>query len=110
MTSEEAEFSGQEIMRQLEQRRADQRKDWNRNVFGVRTNDDLASLKSCSSTRSKGILKKKTERSNSSDSLIKKKVKFQRRKRRQRHQMIRIIKYGWCIQEVTIKIMIKIIQ
>ena len=30
MTSEEAEFSGQEIMRQLEQRRADQRKDWNR--------------------------------------------------------------------------------
>ena len=44
MTSEEAEFSGQEIMRQLEQRRADQRKDWNRNVFGVRTNDDLASL------------------------------------------------------------------
>ena len=44
MTSEEAEFSGQEIMRQLEQRRADQRKNWNRNVFGVRTNDDLASL------------------------------------------------------------------
>ena len=44
MTSEEAEFSGQEIMRQLEQRRADQRKDWNRNVCGVRTNDDLASL------------------------------------------------------------------
>ena len=43
MTTEEAEFSGQEIMRQLEQRRADQRKDWNRNVFGVRTNDDLAS-------------------------------------------------------------------
>ena len=42
MTSEEAEFSGQEIMRQLEQRRADQRKDWNRNVFRVRTNDDLA--------------------------------------------------------------------
>ena len=42
MTSEEAEFSGQEIMRQLEQRRADQRKDWNRNVFGVRTNDDLS--------------------------------------------------------------------
>ena len=44
MTTEEAEFSGQEIMRQLEQRRADQRKNWNRNVFGVRTNDDLASL------------------------------------------------------------------
>lgn len=44
MTSDEAEFSGQEIMRQLEQRRAEQRKDWNRNVFGVRTNDDLASL------------------------------------------------------------------
>ena len=42
MTSEEAEFSGQEIMRQLEQRRADQRKDWNRNVLSVRTNDELA--------------------------------------------------------------------
>ena len=43
MTSEEAEFSGQQVMKQLEQRRAERKKDWNRNVFGVRTNDDLAS-------------------------------------------------------------------
>ena len=44
MTTEEAEFSGQQVMKQLEQRRAERKKDWNRNVFGVRTNDDLASL------------------------------------------------------------------
>ena len=44
MTSEEAEFSGQQVMKQLEERRAERKKDWNRNVFGVRTNDDLASL------------------------------------------------------------------
>ena len=44
MTSEEAEFSGQQVMKQLEQRRTERKKDWNRNVFGVRTNDDLASL------------------------------------------------------------------
>ena len=43
MTSEEAEFSGQQVMKQLEQRRTELKKDWNRNVFGVRTNDDLAS-------------------------------------------------------------------
>ena len=43
MTSDEAEFSGQQVMKQLEQRRAERKKDWNRNVFGVRTNDDLAS-------------------------------------------------------------------
>ena len=43
MTTEEAEFSGHLIMKQLEQRRAERKKDWNRNVFGVRTNDDLAS-------------------------------------------------------------------
>ena len=43
MTSEEAEFSGQQVMKQLEQRRSARKKDWNRNVFGVRTNDDLAS-------------------------------------------------------------------
>ena len=42
MTSEEAEFSGQQVMKQLEQRRSERKKDWNRNVFGVRTNDDLA--------------------------------------------------------------------
>ena len=44
MTSEEAEFSGQQVMKQLEQRRSERKKDWNRNVFWVRTNDDLASL------------------------------------------------------------------
>ena len=44
MTSEEAEFSGQQVMKQLEERRSERKKDWNRNVFGVRTNDDLASL------------------------------------------------------------------
>ena len=43
MTSEEAEFSGQQVMKQLEERRTKRKKDWNRNVFGVRTNDDLAS-------------------------------------------------------------------
>ena len=43
MTTEEAEFSGQQVMKQLAQRRAERKKDWNRNVFGVRTNDDLAS-------------------------------------------------------------------
>ena len=42
MTTEEAEFSGQQVMKQLEHRRAERKKDWNRNVFGVRTNDDLA--------------------------------------------------------------------
>ena len=42
MTSEEAEFSGQQVMKQLEERRTERKKDWNRNVFGVRTNDDLA--------------------------------------------------------------------
>ena len=44
MTTEEAEFSGQQVMKQLEERRSERKKDWNRNVFGVRTNDDLASL------------------------------------------------------------------
>ena len=43
MTSEEAEFSGQQVMKQLEERRTERKKDWNRNVFGVSTNDDLAS-------------------------------------------------------------------
>ena len=44
MTTEEAEFSGQQVMKQIEQRRSERNKDLNRNVFGVRTNDDLASL------------------------------------------------------------------
>ena len=43
MTTEEAEISGLAIMQQLEQRRAERKKDWNRNVFSVRTNDAIAS-------------------------------------------------------------------
>ena len=30
MTSEEAEFSGQQVMKQLEERRTERKKDWNR--------------------------------------------------------------------------------
>ena len=43
MTTEEAEFSGSEIMRQLLERKEERKKDWNRNVFSLRTNDALAS-------------------------------------------------------------------
>ena len=42
MTTEEAEFSGTEIMKQLLQRKEDRKKDWNRNVFSLRTNDDFS--------------------------------------------------------------------
>ena len=42
MTTEEADFSGQAIMKQLEERRAAQKKNLNRNVLGVRTTDELA--------------------------------------------------------------------
>tara|TARA_R100000329_G_scaffold46589_1_gene43589 strand:+ start:294 stop:509 length:216 start_codon:yes stop_codon:yes gene_type:complete len=42
MTTEEAEFSGQAIMKQLEERRAAQRKSLNKNVLGVRTSNNLA--------------------------------------------------------------------
>tara|TARA_R100001082_G_C4247230_1_gene109934 strand:- start:215 stop:427 length:213 start_codon:yes stop_codon:yes gene_type:complete len=41
MTTEEAEFSGQAIMKQLEERRAAQKKSQG-NVLGVRTSDELA--------------------------------------------------------------------
>ena len=41
MTTEEAEFSGQAIMQQLEERRAAQKKSQG-NVLGVRTSDELA--------------------------------------------------------------------
>ena len=44
MTTEEADFSGQAIMKQLEERRAAQKKNLNRNVLGVRTSDSLAAL------------------------------------------------------------------
>ena len=43
MTTEEAEFSGQAIMQQLEERRAAQKKSQG-NVLVVRTSDSLASL------------------------------------------------------------------
>ena len=43
MTTEEAEFSGQAIMQQLEERRAAQKKSQG-NVLGVRTSDSLAAL------------------------------------------------------------------
>ena len=42
MTTEEAEFSGTEIMRQLLERKEERKKDWNRNVFSLRTSDDLS--------------------------------------------------------------------
>ena len=44
MTLEEAEFSGKAIIQQLEERKASQKKNTNKNVFGVRTSNDLASL------------------------------------------------------------------
>ena len=43
MTTEEAEFSGQAIMQQLEERSAAQKKSQG-NVLGVRTSDSLAAL------------------------------------------------------------------
>ena len=43
MTTEEAEFSGQAIMQQLEERRAAQKKSQG-NVLWVRTSDSLAAL------------------------------------------------------------------
>jgi len=42
MTTEEAEFSGIEIMRQLLERKEERKKDWNRNVFSLRTSDDFS--------------------------------------------------------------------
>ena len=42
MTTEEAEFSGTEIMKQLLERKEERKKDWNRNVFSLRTSDDLS--------------------------------------------------------------------
>ena len=42
MTTEEAEFSGTEIMRQLLERKEERKKDWNRNVFSLRTSDNLS--------------------------------------------------------------------
>ena len=42
MTSDEAEFAGQQVRNQLQERKLDRHKDYNRNIFTVRTDDALA--------------------------------------------------------------------
>ena len=42
MTLEEAEFAGQQVRNQLQERKLDRHKDYNRNIFTVRTDDELA--------------------------------------------------------------------
>ena len=42
MTSDEAEFAGQLVRKQLQERKLDRHKDYNRNIFTVRTDDELA--------------------------------------------------------------------
>jgi len=42
MTSDEAEFAGQQVRDQLQERKLDRHKDYNRNIFTVRTDDELA--------------------------------------------------------------------
>ena len=42
MTSDEAEFAGQQVRSQLQERKLDRHKDYNRNIFTVRTDDELA--------------------------------------------------------------------
>ena len=42
MTSDEAEFAGQQVRDQLQERRLDRHKDYNRNIFTVRTDNALA--------------------------------------------------------------------
>ena len=37
-------MSGAEFLKQLEKKREASKKDWNRNVFAVRTNDDISSM------------------------------------------------------------------
>ena len=39
-----SEMSGAEFLKQLEKKREASKKDWNRNVFAVRTNDDISSM------------------------------------------------------------------
>ena len=39
-----SELSGAEFLKQLEKKRETTKKDWNRNVFTVRTNDDISSM------------------------------------------------------------------
>ena len=42
MTSDEAEFAGQQVRNQLHERKLDRHKDYNRNIFSIRTDDLLA--------------------------------------------------------------------
>ena len=42
MTQEEAEFAGRQVLDQLQERKLDRHKDYNRNIFTVRTDDQLA--------------------------------------------------------------------
>ena len=42
MTQEEAEFAGRQVLDQLQERKQDRHKDYNRNIFTVRTDDQLA--------------------------------------------------------------------
>ena len=42
MTQEEAEFAGKQVLSQLQERKLDRHKDYNRNIFTVRTDDALA--------------------------------------------------------------------
>ena len=42
MTQEEAEFAGRQVLSQLQERKLDRHKDYNRNIFTVRTDDQLA--------------------------------------------------------------------
>ena len=42
MTQEEAEFAGKQVLSQLQERKLDRHKDYNRNIFTVRTDDQLA--------------------------------------------------------------------
>ena len=42
MTQEEAEFAGKQVLDQLQERKQDRHKDYNRNIFSIRTDDLLA--------------------------------------------------------------------
>ena len=42
MTQEEAEFAGRQVLDQLQERKQDRHKDYNRNIFSIRTDDQLA--------------------------------------------------------------------
>ena len=42
MTTDEAEFAGRQVLDQLQERKQDLHKDYNRNIFTVRTDDQLA--------------------------------------------------------------------